>query len=102
MLSKVDFSQDALRVGGSDQVLPSFCFRNMRCDCGNSKFPNLTCKLCPVSDQWSTFVKGILWFLIIGTLKKPLVQYHIDAWQSNNPDVKQVCLFLIEEQQYFL
>ncbi|KAI0209019.1 putative E3 ubiquitin-protein ligase UBR7 [Lamellibrachia satsuma] len=21
--------------------------RNMRCDCGNSKFPNLTCKLCP-------------------------------------------------------
>lgn len=25
------------------------CFRNFRCDCGNSKFKNLECKLFPVS-----------------------------------------------------
>ncbi|WAR18413.1 UBR7-like protein [Mya arenaria] len=25
--------------------------RNFRCDCGNSKFPELTCKLCPEKDE---------------------------------------------------
>jgi E3 ubiquitin-protein ligase UBR7 len=31
----------------SSQVLEIYTKRNFRCDCGNSKYPHLTCKVAP-------------------------------------------------------
>nr|XP_060484616.1 putative E3 ubiquitin-protein ligase UBR7 [Panthera onca] len=42
---------------GSHKLFELYTKRNFRCDCGNSKFKNLECKLFPVSEQCKNTLK---------------------------------------------